>query len=331
MSNKSLQQVQSAPSPVASAFSGGMAGCIGKTFVAPLTRLTMLYQVSTAMDRGSSRLIDRNSALKSMRRLAKEEGLRSFWNGNLTAVIHRFPYSGTNFMVFESCRVVTTESLGLKESAVTRLLCGGVAACVATCSVYPLDLIRTRLTVQDGHVREGNYRGILHGLQSIVEKEGMAGLYRGLGVSLSVSVPSLAIGYSIYGTVKEFALRGLLGPVATTPQGQLTTVGSLAAGSTAGITSTLLTFPADVVRRRLQVQGLATKVASVDETQRVGHSFNQVSLTGGAREEVLSIYRSEGFRGLYRGILPEMCKVAPMVGITFCAYEFITQATSGRF
>ena len=40
------------------------------------------------------------------------------------------------------------------------------------------------------------------------------------------------------------------------------------------------------------------------------------------------ILRNEGFQGLYRGILPELLKVIPMVSVTFCVYEFALQALS---
>lgn len=41
------------------------------------------------------------------------------------------------------------------------------------------------------------------------------------------------------------------------------------------------------------------------------------------------IVRTEGFRGLYRGILPEYCKVVPSVGIVFMTYEILKSFLSG--
>ena len=40
-----------------------------------------------------------------------------------------------------------------------------------------------------------------------------------------------------------------------------------------------------------------------------------------ARPELHAL-KGDGFRGLYRGIVPELLKVTPMVSITFCVYEF---------
>jgi solute carrier family 25 (mitochondrial phosphate transporter), member 23/24/25/41 len=38
---------------------------------------------------------------------------------------------------------------------------------------------------------------------------------------------------------------------------------------------------------------------------------------------------TEGFRGLYRGILPEYCKVVPGVGIVFMTYEMLKAILKG--
>lgn len=66
------------------------------------------------------------------------------------------------------------------------------------------------------------------------------------------------------------------------------------------------TFPIDLVRRRKQLEGAGGR-ARVYTTGLFG-IFRQ-------------IIRNEGFRGLYRGILPEYYKVVPGVGICFMTYE----------
>jgi hypothetical protein len=81
---------------------------------------------------------------------------------------------------------------------------------------------------------------------------------------------------------------------------------SMICGATSGICSSLITYPIDVVRRRLQVRGLH-------------HPHD----SRGPYEEVASILRKDGIRGLYRGLVPELLKVCPHVGVTFGTYEFL--------
>jgi hypothetical protein len=88
---------------------GGIGGCVGKTVTAPLSRITILFQVNSLPPRefvaGSSSSSGGVRATRSMYsvmlQLAKQEGVTSLWKGNFTAVIHRFPYSAINFASYE--------------------------------------------------------------------------------------------------------------------------------------------------------------------------------------------------------------------------------------
>ena len=162
---------------------------------------------------------------------------------------------------------------------------------------YPLDLVRTRLAAQ---TTRRYYRGIGHALATIVRDEGGLGLYRGLGATLIQVAPSLAINYAAYETVRSYwlARSGRSTPTVGT---------SLACGSLAGLVSSTATFPLDLVRRRMQLQGQG----------------GTGQLYGSARGALRAIAQREGVRGLYAGILPEYLKVIPGVAIAFCTYELM--------
>ncbi len=51
-------------------------------------------------------------------------------------------------------------------------------------STYPLDLIRTRLTIQ---TTEGKYHGIVDTFKKVVNEEGIRALYKGVGTSALVN------------------------------------------------------------------------------------------------------------------------------------------------
>lgn len=82
---------------------------------------------------------------------------------------------------------------------------------------------------------------------------------------------------------------------------------SLACGSVAGLVSSTATFPLDLIRRRMQLQGQGG--CKVHYTS-YSHAFS-------------TVIRREGFQGLYHGILPEYYKVVPGVAIAFCTYELM--------
>ena len=117
--------------------------------------------------------------------------------------------------------------------------------------------------------------GIYSTFQNIIKTEGIFGLYQGLGASLLVAVPQLAISFSVYGTIKDrlLAMHGpsmfstrttflserdthlleSVGRPAAAATISLTPVGSMTAGAVSGVLSSLVVFPFDVVRRRMQV------------------------------------------------------------------------------
>ena len=161
---------------------------MGKTVTAPLSRLTILSQVNSALPEmyrptpGQGRSSSRGapSLLGLTRHVLKTQGLLAFWRGNLTSCIHRFPYSAINFASYETCRsLVMQRSKSKEETPVTRLGCWAVSGAIACATVYPLDLIRTRITVQC--VNEKN-KGIMYTFRKILVDEGTMGLYRGKGI-----------------------------------------------------------------------------------------------------------------------------------------------------
>lgn len=67
-----------------------------------------------------------------------------------------------------------------------------------------------------------------------------------------------------------------------------------------------VTYPLDVLRRRMQMKGF--------DSQRYPYknTFHAVA----------TMYQTEGLGGFYKGMLPNLLKVAPLVAITFVTYEF---------
>ncbi|KAG0587632.1 hypothetical protein KC19_2G179000 [Ceratodon purpureus] len=307
MQEPQVRPVVRAPSQISTVsqlLSGGIAGAFSKTCTAPLARLTILFQVQGMRADAGAMMNESPSILRETRRIFKEEGFRAFWKGNGVTIVHRLPYSSINFFAYEQYKMHlrrilgiegNQESLGVGMS--TRLVAGGGAGITAASLTYPLDLVRTRLAAQ---TKEMYYRGITHALVTITRDEGFRGLYKGLGPTLMGVGPNIAINFCVYETLKSMwvAKRPDLSPVLV----------SLACGSFAGICSSSATFPIDLVRRRMQLEGAGGRA-----------QVYKSGLSGTVKE----IIAKEGLFGLYRGIFPEYLKVIPSVGIVFMTYEFL--------
>ena len=313
---------------------GGVAGCIGKTITAPLSRLTILLQVGpvatpSISDRRTQPQIRSKftgSLFQATRKVFIEEGILSFWKGNLTSVFHRFPYSAINFTVYDELQMLTKKLNGA-ETPLTRFACGSIAGGVACAVCYPLDLVRTQLTVLKTPTKKSVYGCISTTIHSIVEQEGIIGLYRGLLISLAVTIPTFGISFCVYGTVKETILTNesdtfnhLKDPIS----GHLNAYGSMISGAMSGIVSSVLLFPADSIRRRMQVKKV---LCHAEHRDHISHGREE---RRGATAEVVRVLRGDGVRGLYRGLVPELLKVTPMVSITFCVYEYTYDLLNSR-
>eukprot|EP00986_Skeletonema_menzelii_P014615 scaffold9817_cov154-Skeletonema_menzelii.AAC.9 len=95
--NSALATIQSLPKAVRNLVAGGLAGMIAKSFVAPIDRIKILYQVTSAQ----FRLRDVPKVAYS---IIEKEGWSALWKGNTATMIRVFPYSGIQFMVFDYCK-----------------------------------------------------------------------------------------------------------------------------------------------------------------------------------------------------------------------------------
>jgi len=246
------------------------------------------------------------------------------WKGNGTSCLHRFPFSAINFYCYEGVLDILNGAHRLSDddedspsntqevSTFSRLIAGAVAGTTACVACYPLDLVRTRITTQlDG---KETYRGITDAFAKIIQNEGALGLYSGLGPTLMVAVPNFSISWVVYGSLKEYALEdelfyNLRKVDIDTGQSKLGFLLTLGCGAASGTLSTLVTFPFDTIRRRMQIQGQ--------------HFRPEERVTG--INMIRSLLKSDGIKGFYRGITPEVLKVVPMVGTMFTVYEMLKE------
>jgi len=259
-----------------------------------------------------------------IQKIIERGGVLSLWKGNGTSCIHRFPFSAINFFCYEQMLDVLTGAGRVDEDdhdyssdqgydaipTLYRFFAGSVAGSMACIACYPLDLVRTRLTTElPGHE---HYTGITDAFTKILRKEGFFGLYSGLTPTLFVAVPSFAISYTVYGTLKEYVLDddlfyNLRRIDDKSGQETLGLRATLLCGAASGTASTLVTFPFDTIRRRMQIQNLHIAEGDRLTTKQLTHR----------------LFVKEGFRGLYRGLTPELLKVVPMVGTMFFVYEYL--------
>lgn len=182
-----------------------------------------------------------------------------------------------------------------------RLIPGSMAGITALVATYPLEFVRCRLTLQKTKI----YNGIWDCMVKVARQEGVFALYRGLWPSILGVVPYVGIDFAAYETLKDFCPRR--------PDGTIAPYVTLACGGCAGLVAQTASYPLDLIRRRLQVQGFSSDIALSD-----GHYKGVV-------DAFIRIYRTEGILGFYRGLVPNCIKVAPAIAVSFYVYELMKQ------
>jgi solute carrier family 25 phosphate transporter 23/24/25/41 len=108
--------------------------------------------------------------------------------------------------------------------------------------------------------------------------------------------PLVAINFTTYERLKQHARE-------FTDSKEVPVSFRLACGGLAGAIAQTVTYPLDVLRRRLQSSGLL--------------GFNYT----GVLDAATRMYHEEGPRSFYRGLLPNYLKVVPAISVSFVVYE----------
>lgn len=124
------------------------------------------------------------STMRSFQYMWKHEGFYGLLKGNGVNVVRIAPFSAFEMFFYDFYKHNIFG--GDSASASTKLVCGGLTGMTASTLTYPLDLIRTVLSIKVADGTSGK-PGIFECGKDIVARDGVRGLYRGLPATLYVS------------------------------------------------------------------------------------------------------------------------------------------------
>jgi Mitochondrial carrier protein len=195
------------------------------------------------------------------------------------------------------------------------MICGGVAGMVAKTVTNPLE--RIKMLSQTG----GGSGSILGIYRSILQREGIMGLWAGNGANLLRIVPNKAVVFSTQDLYKDLFRRFVVVDNGSTSKQQpLAPIYSFLAGGLAGMTATAATYPLDLARGRI-----SGTLASSSSAAATNSSLSSSAATAqhptkvykGLMQTMVVTVKDEGIAGLYKGIAPTMLGAMPYVGIQF--------------
>ncbi|XP_030969910.1 nicotinamide adenine dinucleotide transporter 2, mitochondrial-like isoform X2 [Quercus lobata] len=270
---------------ICNACAGASAGAIAATFVCPLDVIKTRLQVHGLPPVHKGSII-----ITSLKDILRTEGFKGMYRGLSPTIVALLPNWAVYFTVYEQLK-------GLLHSHAAAG--AGAATSIAT---NPLWVVKTRLQTQGMRRDVIPYKGMLSALTRIAHEEGIRGLYSGIVPSLA-GISHVAIQFPAYEKIKSYMARRGNTTVDTLSPGNVAV-----ASSVAKVVASVMTYPHEVVRSRLQEQGQARNT----EVQYAG-----------VIDCVKKVFRKEGLTGFYRGCATNLLRTTPSAVITFTSYEMI--------
>ncbi|XP_008292871.1 mitochondrial adenyl nucleotide antiporter SLC25A24 [Stegastes partitus] len=268
---------------------GAMAGAVSRTGTAPLDRMKVFMQVHASKS-------NKISLAGGFKQMLKEGGATSLWRGNGINVLKIAPETAIKFMAYEQYKKLLASEPG-KVKPHERFMAGSLAGATAQTAIYPMEVMKTRLTLR----KTGQYSGMFDCAKTILKKEGVKAFYKGYIPNILGIIPYAGIDLAVYESLKNFWLSHYAKDTAN--PGVLVLLGCGTISSTCG---QLASYPLALIRTRMQAQ------ASIEGSEQLPMNLM-----------VKKILEKEGFFGLYRGILPNFMKVIPAVSISYVVYEYM--------
>ncbi|GLT62188.1 hypothetical protein SLA2020_348440 [Shorea laevis] len=177
---------------------------------------------------------------------------------------------------------------------------GGLGGIAGIISGYPLDTLRIR----QQHSNAGSAFRIL---RNVMAAEGPAALYRGMGAPLASVTFQNAMVFQIYAVLS----RALDPSVSTKDPPSYK--GVALGGFCTGALQSMLLSPVELVKIRLQLQN------------NTYAKLHQADSYKGPVSVAKTIFKTEGFRGMYRGLAITVLRDAPSHGFYFWTYEYMRE------
>lgn len=190
---------------------GGISGAIARSATAPIERIKVLRQIRNTYAR--------ESLINNFQRIYHKEGVKGYFNGNGANLYRIVPQQAVLFGCYRY----------FDSRFDSPLLSGSMAGLISITAVYPMKVIRTKLTVQ---TNKGDFRNMTHILRETHIKE----LYKGIRMAWTGTIPFHGINYYTYQRTRPY-------------------VGDFWAGCTSASVAIMFTYPTDLITRKLQLSG----------------------------------------------------------------------------
>uniref|UniRef100_A0A1A9W7N0 Peroxisomal membrane protein PMP34 n=1 Tax=Glossina brevipalpis TaxID=37001 RepID=A0A1A9W7N0_9MUSC len=293
------------------AISGAAGGCLAMSTFYPLDTVRSRLQLEEPERNGEAR-----STMKVIKEIVLGEGFLSLYRG-LGPVLQSLCISNfVYFYAFHTLKALTADKRNLlNESALKDLLLGSIAGIINVLTTTPFWVVNTRLRMRNvaGIPDEVNkhYKNLSTGLLYIAKTEGVKGLWCGTAPSL-ILVTNPALQFMMYELLKRNALK--------ISKGEITSFRFFIIGAMAKAFATILTYPLQLVQTK---QRHRTNQSSINNDASTSKRAKYHRGDTGTLQMLMEILRSQGVKGLFRGMEAKILQTVLTAALMFMAYEKI--------
>ncbi|GJJ08594.1 hypothetical protein Clacol_002813 [Clathrus columnatus] len=257
---------------------GGIAGSAAKTIVAPFDRVKILFQASSPQFLKYAGTW--TGVFRATHEIYCQSGVRGLFQGHSATLLRIFPYAAIKFMAYGRIRSVLMPT----KSAETNLkrfaagaFSGSPSKTVSAVVSHPTPVSSPKQS-------------------RIFAAFPVLKFYRGFSITILGMIPYAGTSFLAWDSLRAMVYRSRReGP------GR---IDNLVIGAMSGVLGQTVSYPLEVVRRRMQIGGLIRP----DRWMSWG-------------EVVKSVWKSNGWRGFYVGLSIGYLKVVPMTAVSFAVWE----------
>jgi hypothetical protein len=235
----------------------------------------------------------------------RSEGLKGFYRGFGVATAGAMPGVALYLTTYDKTKDYVSEFHPTVPASVNHLGSGFLAEAVSCVVWVPIDVTKERLQSQTSDVA-GRYKNSLDAVRTCLRLEGLRGLYKGYFSTLASFGPYSAF----YFTFFEMAMQYQYSSVPF--------VQSMTAAAIGNTMSCILTNPLELVKVRMQVQRCMLDVGGTAQASQQ-FRYGYTSFANG----LVTLVRTEGVRGLLRGVGPRAMYAVPNAAITMAIFDSV--------
>lgn len=325
-----------------SGVAGGIAGCAAKTSVAPLDRVKILFQTSNPQfAKYTSSWVGLGRALRD---IYGRDGVMGLFRGHSATLLKIYPYAAIKFVAYEQYRafIIGSKSQETWMRRFMAGALAGVTSVFFTYPLEVIrvrlafetkhrgsglvDICRQIYHEQPGAAKASAavpssapavVRGVASAAVSTVEavapQSGLLNFYRGFSTTILGMVPYAGVSFLTHDMAGDFFRLPSIHKYTTLPQpanapkdkpAPLQAWAELIAGGVSGLVAQTVSYPLEVIRRRMQVGGAVGD----------GHRL-RIAETAGL------VFKERGFAGFFVGLTIGYVKVIPLAAVSFYTYE----------